>query len=253
MDIKGRAAIVTGGGSGLGAATAQTLADAGAKVAILDLRLDGAEKTARAVDGLAVECDVGDAASAAGAVAQAREAHGTASILVNCAGIGPGGAVVGKTGPVDLDWFEATVRVNLTGTFNMIRLAAADMMAQAPNDEGERGVIINTGSTSAYEGQIGQTAYAASKAGVVGMGIALAREFAREGVRVMTISPGPFDTPLFASMPPNAYQRLLDAAQFPKRAGNPAEYGQLVVSIVENPMLNGESIRLDGAIRMGPR
>ncbi|NNE84581.1 MAG: SDR family NAD(P)-dependent oxidoreductase [Alphaproteobacteria bacterium] len=253
MDIKGKAAIITGGGSGLGAATAQTLADAGAKVAVLDLRLDAAEKTARAVGGLAVECDVGDAASAAAAVAQAREAQGTASILVNCAGIGPGAAVVGKTGPVDLDWFEATVRVNLTGTFNMIRLAAADMMAQNPNQQGERGVIVNTGSTSAYEGQIGQTAYAASKAGVVGMGIALAREFAREGVRVMTISPGPFDTPLFASMPPNAYQRLLDAAQFPKRAGNPAEYGQLVVSIVENPMLNGESIRLDGALRMGPR
>ncbi|MFT5180192.1 MAG: NAD(P)-dependent dehydrogenase (short-subunit alcohol dehydrogenase family) [Alphaproteobacteria bacterium] len=253
MDIKGRSAIVTGGGSGLGAATAQTLADAGAKVAVLDLRLDGAEQTARAIGGLAVECDVGDADSAAAAVAQAREAHGIASILVNCAGIGPGAAVVGRTGPVDLDWFEATVRVNLTGTFNMIRLAAADMMQQEPNAEGERGVIVNTGSTSAYEGQVGQTAYAASKAGVVGMGIALAREFAREGVRVMTISPGPFDTPLFASMPENAYQRLLDAAQFPKRAGKPAEYGQLVVSIVENPMLNGESVRLDGAIRMGPR
>lgn len=253
MDIKGKSAIVTGGASGLGAATAQTLADAGAKVAVLDLRLDGAEKTARTIGGLAIECDVGDADSAAAAVTQAREAHGIASILVNCAGIGPGAAVVGKTGPVDLDWFETTVRVNLTGTFNMIRLAAADMMEQDPNVEGERGVVINTGSTSAHEGQVGQTAYAASKAGVVGMGIALAREFAREGIRVMAISPGPFDTPLFGTMPPNAHARLLDAAQFPKRAGKPAEYGQLVVSIVENPMLNGESIRLDGAIRMGPR
>ena len=253
MDIKGKAALVTGGGSGLGAATAQALADAGAKVAVLDLRLDGAEQTAKRIGGLAVECDVGDADSAVAAVAQARAAHGPASILVNCAGIGPGAAVVGKTGPVDLDWFEATVRVNLTGTFNMIRLAAADMMAMEPNDEGERGVIVNTGSTSAYEGQVGQTAYAASKGGVVGMGIALAREFAREGIRVMTISPGPFDTPLFGAMPTNAHQRLLDAAQFPTRAGKPAEYGQLVVSIVENPMLNGESIRLDGAIRMGPR
>ena len=211
------------------------------------------KKTARTIGGLAIECDVGDADSAAAAVAQARQAHGIASILVNCAGIGPGAAVVGKTGPVDLDWFEATVRVNLTGTFNMIRLAAADMMEQDPNVEGERGVVINTGSTSAHEGQVGQTAYAASKAGVVGMGIALAREFAREGIRVMAISPGPFDTPLFGTMPPNAHARLLDAAQFPKRAGKPAEYGQLVVSIVENPMLNGESIRLDGAIRMGPR
>ncbi len=253
MDTTGKAAIVTGGGSGLGAATAQTLANAGAKVAVLDLRLEGAQRTADAFGGLAVECDVGDADSAATAVAQAREAHGPASILVNCAGIGPGAAVVGKTGPVDLDWFEQTIRVNLTGTFNMIRLAAADMMTMDPNAEGERGVIVNTGSTSAYEGQIGQTAYAASKAGVVGMGIALAREFAREGIRVMAISPGPFDTPLFGAMPTNAHQRLLDAAQFPDRPGKPAEYGQLVVSIVENPMLNGESIRLDGALRMGPR
>lgn len=253
MNIKGKAALVTGGGSGLGAATAQTLVDAGAKVAVLDLRLDGAEQTARRIGGLAVACDVGDSASAVAAIAQAREVHGPASILVNCAGIGPGAAVVGRTGPVDLDWFEATVRVNLTGTFNMIRLAAADMMAMEPDEEGERGVIVNTASTSAYEGQIGQTAYAASKAGVVGMGIALAREFAREGIRVMAISPGPFDTPLFGSMPTNAHQRLLDAAQFPNRAGKPAEYGQLVVSIVENPMLNGESIRLDGALRMGPR
>ncbi len=253
MNIKGKAALVTGGGSGLGAATAQTLADAGAKVAVLDLRLDGAEQTARRIGGLAVACDVGDSASAVAAIAQARAVHGPASILVNCAGIGPGAAVVGRTGPVDLDWFEATVRVNLTGTFNMIRLAAADMMAMEPNEEGERGVIVNTASTSAYEGQIGQTAYAASKAGVVGMGIALAREFAREGIRVMAISPGPFETPLFGSMPTNAHQRLLDDAQFPNRAGKPAEYGQLVVSIVENPMLNGESIRLDGALRMGPR
>ncbi len=253
MNIKGKAALVTGGGSGLGAATAQTLVDAGAKVAVLDLRLDGAEQTARRIGGMAVACDVGDSASAVAAIAQAREVHGPASILVNCAGIGPGAAVVGRTGPVDLDWFEATVRVNLTGTFNMIRLAAADMMAMEPDEEGERGVIVNTASTSAYEGQIGQTAYAASKAGVVGMGIALAREFAREGIRVMAISPGPFDTPLFGSMPTNAHQRLLDATQFPNRAGKPAEYGQLVVSIVENPMLNGESIRLDGALRMGPR
>lgn len=253
MEINGKAALVTGGGSGLGAATAERLARAGAKVAVLDVRFDAAQQIADHIGGLAVACDVGDADGAAAAVTQARDAHGPASILVNCAGIGPGAAVVGKTGPVDLAWFEQTIRVNLTGTFNMIRLAAADMQKLEPNAEGERGVIVNTGSTSAYEGQVGQTAYAASKAGVVGMGIALAREFARDGIRVMTISPGPFDTPLFGSMPPNAYQRLLDAAQFPKRAGKPAEYGQLVVSIVENPMLNGESIRLDGAIRMGAR
>ena len=253
MNIDGQSAIITGGGSGLGAATSAALVAAGAKVAILDQHFESAKKTADKLGCLAIKCDVGSADDACKAIAQARSIHGISSILVNCAGIGPGAAVVGKTGPVDLDWFEKTIRVNLTGTFNMIRLVAADMIKRKLNSEVEKGVIINTGSTSAYEGQIGQTAYAASKAGVVGMGIALAREFAREHIRVMTISPGPFDTPLFESMPPKAHQRLLEAAQFPSRAGKPSEYAQLVTSIIENPMLNGESIRLDGAIRMGPR
>jgi NAD(P)-dependent dehydrogenase (short-subunit alcohol dehydrogenase family) len=253
MQVAGTAALVTGAGSGLGAATARVLAAAGARVAAIDLELARAQETADAIDGLALACDVGDADSAVAAVAAARDAHGPAGVLVNCAGVGLGGAVVGRTGPIDLAWFEQVVRVNLTGTFNMIRLAAADMMTREPNVAGERGVIVNTGSTSAYEGQVGQSAYAASKGGVVAMGIALAREFARSGIRVMTISPGPFDTPMFRSMPENAYRRLLDDAQFPKRAGDPREYGQLVVDIVENPMLNGESIRLDGALRMGPR
>ncbi|MBI36851.1 MAG: 3-hydroxyacyl-CoA dehydrogenase [Alphaproteobacteria bacterium] len=253
MDINNSSVIITGGGSGLGAATAKLLSEKTSKIALLDVHIEGAKETAKKINGLAIECDVSDPDSASKAISLAKEAHGTAKILVNCAGIGPGAAVVGRTGPVDLDWFEKTVSVNLTGTFNMIRLTAANMIKEEPNQEGERGVIINTGSTSAYEGQIGQTAYAASKAGVVGMGIALAREFAREGIRVMTISPGPFDTPLFGSMPSNAHQRLLDATQFPKRAGNPDEYGRLVKCIIENPMLNGESIRLDGAIRMGPR
>lgn len=253
MQVDGTAALVTGAGSGLGAATAAVLAGAGARVAALDLDLERARATAEQCGGVGLACDVGDPDSAAAAVAAARDAHGAAGILVNCAGIGLGGAVVGHTGPIDLSWFEQVVRVNLTGTFNMIRLAAADMMACEPNAAGERGVIVNTGSTSAYEGQVGQSAYAASKGGVVAMGIALAREFARSGIRVMTISPGPFDTPMFRSMPANAHQRLLDDAQFPRRAGDPREYGQLVVDIVGNPMLNGESIRLDGALRMGPR
>ena len=253
MQVEGQAALVTGAGSGLGAATVQALAEGGARVAALDRDLDRARRTADAVGALPLACDVADPESATEAIAEARAAHGPAGILVNCAGIGLGGAVVGRTGPIDLDWFEQVVRVNLTGTFNMIRLAAADMIEREPNTPGERGVIVNTGSTSAYEGQVGQSAYAASKGGVVAMGIALAREFARHGIRVMTISPGPFDTPMFRSMPEGAYQRLLDDAQFPRRPGDPREYGQLVIDIVENPMLNGESIRLDGALRMGPR
>lgn len=253
MDLQGKAAIVTGGGSGIGAECARTLAAKGMKVAVMDVNMAGARAVAEECGGIAIECDVTSSDSAVAAVAAAREANGIAQLLINCAGIGTPGRIVSRSGPLPLEDYEAVIKVNLIGTFNMIRLAAADMMAMEPNGEGERGVIVNTGSTSAYEGQIGQTAYAASKGGVVGMAIALAREFARDGIRVMTISPGPFDTPLFGAMPANAHQRLLDAAQFPGRAGKPAEYGQLVVSIVENPMLNGESIRLDGALRMGPR
>ena len=253
MDIRDCAALVTGGGGGLGAAAANALGAAGARIAVLDLDLGGAEAVAAATGGLAFACDVGDAASAAAAIEAARSAHGPAAILVNCAGIAPVAAVCGRDGPVALDWFEGVVRVNLTGTFNMIRLAVADMQTRAPNGDGERGVIVNTGSSSAHEGPIGQSAYAASKAGVVGMGLPLAREFARDGIRVMTISPGPFETAMFAAMPDRARQRLLDTTQFPARAGRPAEYGQLVVDIIENVMLNGEEIRLDGAIRQGPR
>ena len=253
MDIKGIAAIVTGGASGLGAATARALAAAGARVAVLDREGDGAAAVAKAIGGLGLECDVADGQGAEAALVEARATHGPCGILVNCAGIAPAGRIVGRDGPMKLEDFEAVIKVNLIGSFNLMRLAAAEMAGRAPNGDGERGIIVNTASIAAYEGQIGQAAYAASKGGVVGMAIALAREFARDGIRVMTISPGPFDTPLFGAMPANAHQRLLDAAQFPDRAGKPAEYGQLVVSIVENPMLNGESIRLDGAIRMGPR
>jgi len=254
MKITGVPAIVTGAGFGLGAATARRLAADGALVAALDLDGDAAAATARAIGGIGLACDVGSADSTEAAIAAARERHGPAGIAVNCAGIGDGGAVVGRDGrPADLAWFERVVRVNLTGTFNVIRLAAADMAIRAPNGEGERGVIVNTGSTSGYEGQIGQTAYAASKGGVIAMGIALARELARHGIRVMTISPGPFDTRMFNGMPEGAYNRLIESAQFPKRPGKPEEYAQLVADIVGNPMLNGESIRLDGALRMGPR
>ena len=254
MDIDGAAALITGGGSGLGAATARRLAAAGARVAVLDLDGERAAAVAGEIDGLGLACDVGDGDGAAAAVAAARAAHGPAAILANCAGIGLGGPVVGKDGtPADLALFERTLRVNLTGTYNMIRLAAADMMGRAPDAEGERGVIVNTGSTSAIEGQVGQVAYAASKGGVTAMAIALAREFARDGIRVMTIAPGPFDTPMFNAMPASGHQRLLDAAQFPKRPGQPDEFGQLVVQICQNVMLNGEMIRLDGALRMAPR
>ncbi|MGE0255411.1 MAG: SDR family NAD(P)-dependent oxidoreductase [Alphaproteobacteria bacterium] len=254
MKIAGVPAIVTGAGYGLGAATARRLAGEGALVAALDLDGDAAKATADAIGGLGLACDVASAASAEAAVAAARQRHGPAGILVNCAGIGDGGAVVARDGgPGDLAWFERVVRVNLTGTFNLIRLAAAGMATRAANGEGERGVIVNTGSTSGYEGQIGQSAYAASKGGVIAMGIALARELARHGIRVMTISPGPFDTRMFNGMPEGAYNRLMEATQFPKRPGKPEEYAQLVVDIVGNPMLNGESIRLDGALRMGPR
>ncbi|MSO80396.1 MAG: SDR family NAD(P)-dependent oxidoreductase [Alphaproteobacteria bacterium] len=252
MKIAGIPAIVTGAVYGLGAATARRLAADGAIVAMLDLDGDAAEATAKDIGCIGFVCNVGSADSAEAAIAAARKRHGPAGIVINCAGIGCGSAVGGRDGrPADLAWFERVVRVNLTGTFNVICLAAANMMARAPNEDGERGVIVNTGSTSGYEGQIGQAAYAASKGGVIAMGIALVREFARSGIRVMTISPGPLDTRMFNGMFEGADNRLLDAAHFPRRAGKPEEYAKIVADIVGNPMLNGESIRRDGALRMG--
>jgi NAD(P)-dependent dehydrogenase (short-subunit alcohol dehydrogenase family) len=253
MQIKGLAALVTGGGSGLGAATAAHLAALGCKVAVADINQAAAEAQATAIGGIGVRCDVADAASGEAAFAAARGAHGPVRILVNCAGIGTAGRIVGRDGPLKLEAFERVVRVNLIGSFNMLRLAAAQMSAAEPLDEGERGVIVNTASIAAYEGQIGQPAYAASKAGVVGMTLPAARELARAGVRVVTIAPGLFHTPMVGGLPPDLQATLAAGIPFPSRLGRPSEYAELVEHIIRNRFLNGEVIRLDGALRMPPR
>jgi NAD(P)-dependent dehydrogenase (short-subunit alcohol dehydrogenase family) len=254
MNIDGKAALVTGAGSGLGAATARLLAERGARVALLDRDLDAARAEAQRIGGLALACDVSDANQAEQAVAAARAEHGDAAILVNCAGIAPAMRVVGRDGPMPLDAFEQVIQVNLVGSFNMLRLAAAGMTGLTPEgDDGERGVIINTASVSAFEGQIGQAAYSASKAGVAGMTLPIARELARFGVRVMTIAPGLMSTPMLHGMPEAVQQSLGAQVPFPARLGRPEEYASLVAHIIDNPMLNGEVIRLDGAIRMQPK
>lgn len=250
MQIQGQGAIVTGGGSGLGAETARQLARAGAKVAVLDLNAEAAGAVAEETGGLGLACDVGNAEAAEAAVAQARESHGPARVLVNCAGIAPAKRIVGRDGPMPLAAFEQVVRANLIGSFNLLRLAAADMIAAEPLDDGERGVIISTSSIAAGEGQVGQVAYAASKAGVVGMMLPAAREFARFGVRVLTIAPGLIATPLLLNMPQEVQDSLASQVPFPKRFGKPTEFAGLVLHMVENPMLNAEVIRLDGAMRM---
>jgi len=253
MNLSGISAIVTGGASGLGGATARALAAGGARVTILDVNRDAAEEAAHAIGGLAVVCDVADAEAGERAFAAARAAHGPVRVLVNCAGIGTAGRIVGRDGPLALGGFERVIRVNLIGTFNMLRLAAAEMSAAEPLEEGERGVIINTASVAAYEGQVGQAAYASSKAGVVGLTLPAARELARFGVRVVTIAPGLFMTPMLASLPPEIQKSLGDSVPFPPRLGAPEEYAALALHIVANRMLNGETIRLDGALRMAPR
>jgi NAD(P)-dependent dehydrogenase (short-subunit alcohol dehydrogenase family) len=254
MQLEGKAALVTGGGSGLGAATGRLLAERGARVALLDRDLDAAKAEAERIDGLAVACDVTDARQAEQAVAAARAEHGIAAILVNCAGIAPAMRVVGRDGPMPLEEFDKVIQVNLVGTFNLLRLAAANMIETTPDgDSGERGVIVNTASVSAFEGQIGQAAYSASKAGVAGMTLPIARELARFGVRVMTIAPGLMSTPMLKSMPEAVQQSLGAQVPFPARLGHPEEYASLVAHIIDNPMLNGEVIRLDVAIRMQPK
>jgi NAD(P)-dependent dehydrogenase (short-subunit alcohol dehydrogenase family) len=254
MQIDGKAALVSGAGSGLGAASARMLAERGARVALLDMDLDAARAQARSIDGLAIACNVSDATQAEQAVATARAAHGAAAILVNCAGIAPAVRVVGRDGPMALEDFDKVIQVNLVGTFNLLRLAAAGMTTLEPEeDSGECGVIVNTASVSAFEGQIGQAAYSASKAGVAGMTLPIARELARFGVRVMTIAPGLMGTPMLHAMPEAVQQSLAAQVPFPARLGRPEEYASLVAHIVDNPMLNGEVIRLDGAIRMQPK
>ncbi|MCC7045071.1 MAG: SDR family NAD(P)-dependent oxidoreductase [Alphaproteobacteria bacterium] len=250
MNVKGHAAIVTGGGSGLGAETARHLAKAGAKVAVIDLQADAAKKVAGAFGGLGLGADVGDALSLEAAFAEARKAHGPARIAVCCAGIAPAARIVGKEGPMKLADFERVIRVNLIGTFNTMRLAAADMNALPPLDDNERGVIVMTASVAAFEGQIGQAAYAASKGGVVGLMLPAAREFARQGIRVLTIAPGLIGTPLLLNMPQPVQDSLAATVPFPSRFGHPHEYARLAMHMVENVLLNGEVVRLDGALRM---
>jgi NAD(P)-dependent dehydrogenase (short-subunit alcohol dehydrogenase family) len=253
MNIDGVAAIVTGGASGLGASTAERLARAGAKVTIFDLNAELGTAKAAELGGHFVAVNVTDEDAVRAAIAEAEGVHGKARILVNCAGIGPPAKVLNRDGSaIALGDFAKIVTINLIGTFNVIskfaeRLHTADLLGE------ERGVIISTASVAAYEGQIGQSAYAASKGGVVGMTLPIAREFARFGIRVMTIAPGIFWTPLLASLPQEAQDSLGQQVPFPSRLGRPEEYAHLVESIVTNPMLNGETIRLDGAIRMAPK
>ena len=253
MQLNGMAAIVTGGGSGLGAATAELLAKAGCRVAAVDINEAAANATAERTGGIGIKCDVADSASAEAAFAAARAAHGPVRILVNCAGIGSAGRIVGRDGPLPLDAFERVIRVNLIGTFNMLRLAGAEMSDTDPLDDNERGVIVNTASIAAFDGQIGQAAYAASKGGVASLTLPAARELARAGVRVMTIAPGLFHTPMVAQLPPEIQASLGASIPYPSRLGLPEEYAALVEHIILNRFLNGETIRLDGALRMAPR
>jgi NAD(P)-dependent dehydrogenase (short-subunit alcohol dehydrogenase family) len=252
MKLTGVAAIVTGGGSGLGRATAEALAAKGAKVTVFDLNPAAAEEAAKAIGGLAVAGDVADETSAGGAIAKAAAAHGPARVLVNCAGIGTPKRVVGREGPQPLADFDKVIRVNLIGSFNMIRLAAAEMGKLEPI-EGERGIIVSTASIAAYDGQIGQAAYSASKGGVVAMTLPIARELAQFGIRVNTIAPGIFMTPMLFGLPQAAQDSLGASVPFPARLGQPAEYAALAIHIIENGYINGETIRIDGALRMAPK
>jgi NAD(P)-dependent dehydrogenase (short-subunit alcohol dehydrogenase family) len=253
MDIKNQPAIVTGGASGLGAATARALAAAGARVAVADINEKAAADMAKEIGGVAIACDVSDSASAEAAIKKASDAHGPARVLVNCAGIGPAKRIVGRDGPMPLADYERVIRVNLIGTFNMMRLAAAAMQAAAPLADGERGVIVSTASVAAFEGQIGQAAYSSSKGGVAALTLPAAREFAQFGIRVLAIAPGIFGTPMLKALPQESQDSLGASVPFPKRLGDPAEFAALVMHIVSNGYLNGEVIRLDGALRMAPR
>jgi NAD(P)-dependent dehydrogenase (short-subunit alcohol dehydrogenase family) len=253
MDVRGHAAVVTGGGSGLGAATAKALAAAGAKVAVLDLRREAAEAVAREIGGIAIACDVADAASGEQAIAAAAAQHGPARVLINCAGVGTAHRIVSKDGPLPLAEFAKVININLIGTFNMMRLAAAAMQPLPPLADNERGVVIMTASVAAYEGQIGQAAYAASKGGVRALTLPAARELARFGIRVVTIAPGIFATPMLLGMPQQVQDSLAASIPFPSRLGKPEEYAALAMHVIGNAMLNGDTIRLDGAIRMQPK
>ena len=253
MIIKGSIAIVTGAASGLGAATAATLAGAGARIVAFDLNEAGAKATAEKLGGVGFGVDVSNAASVEGAVSEVVKSVGIPSILVNCAGIVHGERIVGREGPADLEAFARVINVNLIGTFNMMRVTATAMSRNEPSPSGERGVIINTASIAAFEGQIGQAAYAASKGGVASLTLPAARELSRHGVRVVSIAPGLFGTPMLMGLPDEVQESLAANTPFPKRLGDPEEYGRLAMHICENEMINGETIRIDGAVRLEPK
>lgn len=254
MNIQGHAALVTGGGSGLGEATARELARLGAKVAVLDLNLENAQRVAADIGGVAVPCNVSDEASMQAAIETAAAAHGPARILMQIAGIGSAKRVVGKDGnAAPLADFARVINVNLIGTYNAARLFAAACAKLEPMDDGERGVMVFTASVAAFDGQVGQQAYSASKAGVVGMTLPMARDLAQHGIRVCTIAPGLFATPLMKELPEPVQESLAKSIPFPNRLGKPEEFAQLAAHIVSNGHLNGEVIRLDGALRMAPR
>lgn len=255
MDLSNKVAIVTGGASGLGLATVEAFLAKGAKVAIFDLNVEQGQSVADRLGSNALFCqvNVSDEASVTAGIAKTREAFGAIHVAVNCAGIGSAARTVGKNGPMPLEAFNKVITVNLIGTFNVTRLAAAEMQKNEGNADGERGVVINTASVAAFDGQIGQVAYSASKGGVVGMTLPLARDLATIGVRVNTIAPGIFNTPLMNASPDSVKLPLIEMTQFPKRLGYPEEYAKLAIQIVENGFMNGETIRLDGAIRMAPK
>lgn len=255
MEIQGASAVVTGGGSGLGAETARELARRGARVAVFDVQADKADAVSAEFGGIAVRCDITDGDAVEAALARVAECHGAPRILMNVAGIGTARRIVGKDGrAAPLSDFRRVVEVNLIGTYNVTRLAAAMMVAQEPvGDDGERGVIVCTASVAAYDGQVGQEAYAASKGGIASMTLPLARDLAQFGIRVVTIAPGLFLTPLLAELPQAVQESLAASIPFPKRLGRPQEFARMATAIVENAALNGEVIRLDGALRMAPR
>jgi NAD(P)-dependent dehydrogenase (short-subunit alcohol dehydrogenase family) len=250
MEIADQGAVVTGGASGLGRATAEALQAAGARVAILDINMPAAQETARALGGFAAACDVTSADNVSSALRAAEDELGPIRVCVNCAGVGPAKRILGRDGPMELDSFSRTVQINLIGTFNVLRLISAQMAKLEPLADGERGVVINTSSIAAYEGQVGQAAYASSKGGVASLTLPAARELARYGIRVLAIAPGIFETPMLHALPEAAQQSLATAIPFPSRLGRPSEFAALCLHMIGNTMLNGEVVRLDGAIRL---
>jgi len=254
MNIQGQVALVTGGASGLGAETARELARRGAKVTVLDRNGDGAKAIAAEIGGLGIGCDITSTESIVAALDSSRAAHGPARLVMNIAGIGTAKRLIGKDGtPMPLEDFKRVIDVNLVGTFNVIRLACAEIVKLEPLEDGERGVVVNTASVAAFDGQVGQEAYSASKGGIVGMTLPLARDLAQWGIRVVTIAPGLFHTPLMATLPDEVQKSLAASIPFPRRLGKPEEFAALTAHIVTNTHLNGETIRLDGALRMAPR